>query len=62
MKTTEIILIVSAILIVSFRLYKKYIDKNKPLAGDKAHGGDSFHRQGKDDEYEPYANRRKQKL
>lgn len=62
MKTTEIILIVSAILIVSFRLYKKYTEKNKPGAGDKAQGGDAFYKQGKDDEYEPYANRSKQNV
>jgi len=62
MKTTEIILIVSAILIVSLRLYKKYTEKNKSGTGYKVQGGDSFHKQGKDDGYEPYANKRKQNV
>lgn len=57
MKTTEIILIVTALLVFAIRLYRKYVEKNKPggTKGNKAQGSNSFPAVDKDDDYEPYA-------
>ena len=60
MKTTEIILIVTALLVLGIRLYRKYTDKKRIGGGDgnRVQGGDSFNTSGKEDEYEPYASKR----
>ena len=58
MKTTEIILIFSVVLIVAVRLYKKYSEKNKPDAR-RLPEKDDLKISEKDDEYEPYAGRRR---
>ncbi len=57
MDTTEVVLIVVAVVAFGFSLYRKYMKKNQDKSyGTKQPQSDStFHTSSKDDDYEPYS-------
>lgn len=57
MDKTQIILFSAAMAFVAFRLYQKFVkkDRNKTGTDIKSPSGDSFPSSSKDEEYEPYS-------
>jgi Tfp pilus assembly major pilin PilA len=57
MEKTQIILLAAILVFLAFRLYQKYIKKNKINSGTntKTSAGSAFSTSSKDDDYEPYA-------
>jgi hypothetical protein len=57
MDNKEIIIFVIAMAFLGFRLYQKYVKKDKgvPGANTKTFSGSSFSSSSKDDDYEPYS-------
>jgi hypothetical protein len=57
MDKTQIILFSAAMAFVAFRLYQKFVkkDRNKSGTDIKSTSGDSFPSSSKDEEYEPYS-------
>jgi len=54
MRTTEIILISLAIVVVGIRLYQKYVKKNQGKLGSESRTDSTLSSSSKDDDYEPY--------
>jgi hypothetical protein len=54
MRTTEIILISLAIVVVGVRLYQKYVKKNQGKLGSGSRTDSPLSSSSKDDDYEPY--------
>jgi len=59
MDKTQIIIFAVAIVFLAFRIYQKYIkkDRNSSVSNKKTSAGSSFSSSSKDDEYEPYSKR-----
>jgi hypothetical protein len=57
MDKTQVIIIAAAIAILAFRLYQKYVKKDKSKSGTerKTTSVSSFPSSSKDEEYEPYS-------
>jgi uncharacterized membrane protein YebE (DUF533 family) len=59
MDKTQIIIFAVAMVFLAFRIYQKYIKKDKDNSGSKTKtsADSSFSSSEKDDEYEPYSKR-----
>jgi hypothetical protein len=57
MHNSQILLISAAFAVAAFRLYQKFIKKNKGKSGTDINrqAGSSFPSSSKDDDYEPYS-------
>jgi hypothetical protein len=57
MDKTQIIIFAAAMVFIAFRIYQKYIKKDKNPSGSstKKSADTSFPSSSKDDEYEPYS-------
>jgi len=59
MDKTQIIIFAVAMIFLAFRIYQKYIKKDKNNSGSnkKTSAGSSFSSSSRDDDYEPYSKR-----
>jgi hypothetical protein len=56
MEKSQIAIYAAVFVVVAYRLYKKYGNKNKPGAGSNVKpSGNNFPASVKDDDYEPYS-------
>ena len=59
MNRTQIVVLIAIVCFLTFRLYKKYVKKEKDKSGTptKTASGSVISSPSKDDEYEPYSKR-----
>ncbi len=59
MDKTQIIIVAVSLALVAFRLYQKYVKKNKSITGTdtKTSSDSAFSPSSKEDDYEPYSKR-----